>query len=503
MTNLYATYKPLRNILKNYNLQQSIEDIWMLSNHLINNIPLPFTFGDARPSKVKDYLFRWDLPTLQREIVLHATHDGTKRLNTFASLALVINKIRDLENHASELFFESNIDNPLKGLHAIAHRQFPWQQKRILNSLMRYQKVFGKQSVENILTDGAGISVWQWYLMGLAVCGHLKNEVGINAKQNFEEFGIETSKSTLFFQKISIDIQKLREKTLAEQLYDKNWSYAYNPILATPLIAMDEKNPHLLHCPIPELLLIRISHGLFFDLGKIPGFNNPYGASFESYIGEVIKYIYGGRPHSLIEETPYFVDRNKKAGTDWVLIDTSANLFIECKAKRMSIASKMTFDPTHIKKQIDVLASAVVQLYKNINDAKSGITVWKINEKPIFPLVVTMEDWYMFGSVVREMLNDAVIKKLLDIEFSISLLDTMPYHILSAEEFEVICPIWAETGINNFFQNLKNPKYSHWRAVDYAREEFPLVWANSPKYLFKDEWDQMIPKFTEAIKLLN
>lgn len=58
-TPVYTAYKPLRNLLRQYNLRQSLEDVWMLSDHLSSKKPLPLGFGDGQPHRVKDYLFPW------------------------------------------------------------------------------------------------------------------------------------------------------------------------------------------------------------------------------------------------------------------------------------------------------------------------------------------------------------------------------------------------------------------------------------------------------------
>lgn len=143
----------------------------------------------------------------------------------------------------------------------------------------------------------------------------------------------------------------------------------------------------------------RVSQGLFYEIYQAEGFSNPFGASFQVYLGEVLSETFPGPRFTIYEEREYKVGRNRKDGVDWILTDDQANLFIECKAKRMTVGAKSAVDPAIIGQQVDYLAKAVIQLYKNISDALAGHTHWPRNDRPIFPpLVVTLEDWYLFGS---------------------------------------------------------------------------------------------------------
>ena len=127
-TPVYTAYKPLRNLLRQYNLQQSLEDVWMLFGHLSHKTPLPWGFGDGQPHRVKDYLFLWDLDIVARELMLHASPTGTRRIATFNSLKEVINRIRDIENVTAKAFFAdrgTGASSAFASLYAIVHRRAP------------------------------------------------------------------------------------------------------------------------------------------------------------------------------------------------------------------------------------------------------------------------------------------------------------------------------------------------------------------------------------------
>ncbi len=47
------------------------------------------------------------------------------------------------------------------------------------------------------------------------------------------------------------------------------------------------------------------------------------------------------------------------------------------------------------------MAGFVVQVYKTLVDAKAGLYPhWKPNDRSIYPIIVTLEDWYVFGEKI-------------------------------------------------------------------------------------------------------
>lgn len=497
MSRVYEAYKPLRNHLRKYNLTQSLADIWTLSDHLANRTQLPRIFDNGQPHWVKDLVYQWDLAILTREVVLNASPQGVLRLDNFNSLASVINRIRDVENAATAEYFRTRGDgaqNALASLYATVHRQFPWQRQRQMTTLMRYMKVFGAQAVETVLMQSSGLSIRDWYLMGMAILGHMLREPGINAQQNLQAFGITPARTQAFFEKLSMGIEPLRQKTQGVQLYDENWLYSWNPIAESPLIAADPKTPHLLHCPIPELVMKRFSQGLFYELMQGRGYENPYGHSFQAYIGEVIHETFRGVTYELLSEASYRDGRNEKHGADWVLMDPSANVFIECKTKRVKQAGKMAFDRDAVQAEFEVLAKAIVQLYKNIADAQQGITQWVPNGHPIYPLVVTLEDWYLFGSPVAAMLRELVQEKLQAQGMDMAVMDSMPYTVVSSGELETVGNVLAQVGIHPFLAGRHQENFRDWLVQDYAQEAFPDACHKAPRILFRDDLIHVIPE---------
>lgn len=489
--NTYPQYKPLRNLLRQYNLQGSIEDIWWYFQAVdLPNSQEKVWTGQGF-TRLKEVLHKWEIAALVREVVLNASPDGKLRLRPWPGMAGVLNMLRRVNNDMAGTHM--TLDQAYNSLTPTGQLQFPWQRPRQFNTLMRYFKVFSEADVERLLMRETGVSTKEWFFVGFAAAGLLQHECGISAHQDYRPFGIELERSKTVFDKLSQPFEELRAKVNDAARYDDTWMYTWNPLEAKPLVSMDPTHPERLHCPIPCYVLKRVSQGLFYEIAQTEGFNNPFGASFQSYLGEVLGETFPCPKFTIYEEREYKVGRDRKDGVDWILTDDQANLFVECKAKRMTLGAKSASDPAIIGQQIDYLAKAVIQIYKNIADALAGHTHWPQNDRPIFPLVVTLEDWYLFGTSA-DLLAEGVRKKMAEADLDPTWIDTMPYTVASCEDFEDVSPTIAVVGIHAFFSSKHSDEQQHWMIQHFAKEHFNEVYRRTVhRDLFRDEWDRILP----------
>lgn len=493
MTAMYDAYKPLRNYLRKCALEDTLVDMWQLSQHITNPeaMPPPVRAGE-RPYSLVGQLFPWDLPAIAREVLLNAhQRGGTKRLNSLASVGVVVNSLRNAGNEGSKLRLAGQ-DDIFDELLRISHHQFPWQQGSIYTSLVRHLKTFGAPSVAPLLEKRTGLTVKEFFFLGFALAGHLLRRFDINSAQDYSDFGISKAQATAFFSRFSIAIEDLKP-LLAAQPVDATWEYGWNPLEATPLVALDPENPNRLYCPVPALLLRRFSTGLYYDLVKLPDFGNAFGSAFEAYIGEVLGVAYKGGTAIVRAEIPYQVGRVVHHGPDWIVSDGGGNLVVECKTKRLTHAARQA---GHIELRADIgkIAEAVVQNYKNIQEAQQGLSSWKPDGHPIVPLVITFEDWFLFGPHLHVLLEDGVRSQMSDAGLDVRMLETMPYAVMSSREFELCISAVRETGIAKFFQGKREGDYSRWMWPDYLRQEYASLKPINFQRAFEADWRKIFPE---------
>lgn len=333
----------------------------------------------------------------------------------------------------------------------------------------------------------------EYFHISLAVAGNFQKQLGMNAHQNYGIIKINKEQSESFFLRLSTTIPQLKEQLKKLQNYGRNWLYTWNPLAEKPLISFDKEFPERLICPISHYLLQRTVRGIFYDIVKAPGFSDAFGASFQKYVGEVLKETCKSGDFVIHHETQYLDGKKKKHGVDWILSDQNANIFIECKTKRMTIDAKFIVTKEALNKDLQTLANTIVQNYKNINDALSGKTAWQPNQSVIYPLILTLEDWFIFAPMIIDKINKLVIEGLQENNIPPNVLQSMPYTIASIEEFEFAAQVINEVGIQNFLQAKTTENYKTWSLLSFASTKFKEHFEKVPKYLFEEDWKKMTP----------
>jgi len=253
-------------------------------------------------------------------------------------------------------------------------------------------------------------------------------------------------------------------------------------------------------CPLPELLFRRATDSLYFDLAKSDEeYGNPYGIAFQNYVGDVLRAQFNGPTHHVREEQQYWIKNNKKDGVDWIVSDSSGHIMIECKTRRIRVDAKAIVDGDPLTKAIEDFAEIVVQHYKNVNDALKGKTQWKYDDKPVFPMVVTLDDWYLCAPHVVDMLQAKVHEKMANIKLT-GLLESLPFIATSIAELEKAGQAIAQIGINRFCFSRIHLQYRHFGLHQHASENFPDIKVEYRKLFAKSD-QEMFGHLEHLIRL--
>ena len=177
---------------------------------------------------------------------------------------------------------------------------------------------------------------------------------------------------------------------------------------------MKYSNKNSIVCPLPTLLFWRLTSGLYYEICRESGFSEAFGKSFQEYIGDVIKKSTNNKNISVYPEMEYGPKNNRKASIDWIVDDNEAIIFIECKTKRMTLKSKIELVTTEeLDNELSKMADFIIQVYKTINDyINNKYPHYKYQKnKKLYPLIVTLEDWFLIGHKQDEVINTKVVNK--------------------------------------------------------------------------------------------
>lgn len=477
----FKKYQQLRNHLSKLSLDDSFFVIWSYIKHLQFNNQI---------SKETRMCSEWELEILTREIITHGQESlfNSRTLKKWNYFSGAINKLKNLENNISGTYI--NKDNILVELFRLSHRQFPWQTKPDDEFLTRYYKIFSTSELDKILQKSIGLTAKNLYLIGIMFIGAYLKSPSIRLPINVKSKEINQENIENFLKFFSISISDLKEKINNEREFNNKFVYSFSSLRSFPIIKMIYFGRECLVCPLPTLLFWRITSGVYYEICDKQGFDHYFGASFQNYTGEVIKKsIMANGKIKFQAEEEYLDGKHKKNSVDWIIYDNNSVLFVECKTKRLKLPAKTELDNKDINEELEKMASFILQIYKTIKDYRDNkYPLFKFDKnKKIFPLILTLEQWYLFGNRFFNELDKILIKELKKEKID-SYLEEMPYSICSIDEFENMTQIIQKTGILDFMQRKVSGDKKTWTFQSFMSSNFAKHYKNV-KFLFKEDYD--------------
>lgn len=343
--------------------------------------------------------------------------------------------------------------------------------------------------------QATGLSLDHIYLIGLCYLGSFLEHPRVAQRSDIQIPGLTREHFDRFLAFTSLSRRQLANRLRAEHALDEGFFYRYSSLREFPLVQISHHGRDEIACPIPTLLFWRITTGLYYTLKDVPGFLPAFGASFEQYVGDILRRRITNRQMALLSEEEFHLGRHRKDTVDWIVVqgDESA-LFVECKTKRLTWASKAGLsDLSALERDIDTLARAVVQVYKTIVDYRAGRYphLAFIETRRIYPAIVTLEDWYFFGREMPDRLDAAVRTGMAAAGLPVAWLDLMPYVILSVHEFEKAAGVINAAGVHPVIERkVHDPELRRWGFGAYCNHHFAEEVQNLPK-LFYDEYEAL------------
>ena len=238
----------------------------------------------------------------------------------------------------------------------------------------------------------------------------------------------------------------------------------------------DSENRDAIICPIPGLLYRRLTEGLYYELYRTHGFDNAYGTAFQDYVG---KAMHNANPTLTIQpEFGYGGRRAAEKTSDWIVYDKETTLLVECKTKRLTMEAKsILFDDTAMNEQITIMSKAFVQIYKTLFDCQNGLyTLTGHNSsKTILPLVVTLEEWYLYGGRLIKLLDQKIKAKLITLNIPESIIDEHPYTFCSVDSLIYLIQTSSKNGIKTMLLHKWNDMGTReWTLDTFLMNYYPV-----------------------------
>lgn len=501
-------YLAIRNRIRRLAYRESLGVIWAYAQYLQraahefpNDIEVhdQFLAADLPQALVAE----WTLEQLAREVIRHAGEvaQNGQTLRRWATLADIVGSLRELEEAIyAEFVGEGQIHLELM---RISHRQFAWQQHPPnWRTTIRYYKLFNRDDIVALCEGATGLTVHEIYVIGMAFLGMFLGHARSLEQVEVELPGIDQARVERFMRMNSLTLAELSNSLRDEHQLDGSFPYRYSSLREFPLVRIQHGGVREIACPIPTLLFWRMTFGLYYDLRAVAGFPIAFGRSFEHYVGEVLHARITSADMAVVEQAEYWVGNLRKDTVDWIVQNGDlAALFVECKTKRLTWASKAGLtDLAALEQDIRKLAGGVVQVYRTIVDYRAGRypNLPFVAARRIFPAVVTLEDWYFFGHELTDRLRAAVEVAIQNAGLPMEWLDEMPYSVMSVDEFEKVTGVVNAVGIAPFFDSKhEQAEFRRWPFGSFCSERYPEQ-VGALADLFHDEYDALFPEMDEG-----
>ncbi len=498
---LYRAYKPLRNHLRKLSVPESLLVLWHYLRHLHSgntefpDIDVSQEFLEADHIQKRRGISEWDLEILIREVIIHgwSWDEDQKTLRKGNYLAGAVNKLKDINGSISKLYI--NKDNVLKEMARLSHQQFMWVIKKpTMNSFTRYYKIFSAPGLDTLLESHFELTIQEIFIFASAVWGYFQNKAALDNPPKIQILNLTPEDFEKFVSKFTKDCESLREDMLASRKIDDRFFYDFNPLRRYPLISMRYFGKDSIVCPDPTILYWRLTDGIYYELFDKPGFSEPFGTSFENYVGEVLEKTCGA--FSILKEEEYGPKRDRKKSIDWIVDAGRDALFIECKTKRMRHNAKAELLSNEVQEaDLEKMADFVVQAYKSIRDYKARkyphlAYRWR---RRVYPMIVTLEDWMIFGDYLMGQLDSMIRTKMQTENLPLWYLEAMPYSICPIQTFENLIQVIAEKGIHDVVADkCRDDDKKLWDYSAYAPDKYPEEWKKC-SFLFEEDFEKILP----------
>ena len=505
---IFNKYKPLRNTIRKLGLSDSLKVIHVYAQNLqldkefppdIEVIP---AYSNGSDQQKKQWITEFHLETLCREIILHAdeTESCPKSLRQWKTLAQAINKLKELAEFIAERYVDPDLFQ--QELYRMAHQQLPWQMSQVqARNFTRYFMVYKYSPLSKIIESATTLSIEKIFIMGMALLGYFLDHPAIFYPMNSQIPGLTNEDFDKFLQHFSKDLGDLKTRLNTEKQMNEKFFYAYHSLRAFPLIRMPFSERESLVCPLPTILFWRITSGMYYEICKEDGFAHAFGEAFQEYVGEVLKRGTTLERTNIHPESEYQVGKDRKRTVDWIMDQDDASLFIEVKTKRLVVKGKSEIGQQEtLSLELDKLARIVVQLYKTILDYKEGHypDYPFFRERVIFPIVVTLEEWFLIGSRLRKELDSKVSDYMNQERISITYLQDMPYTVCSVREIEMAVQVMDKAGIHKVMSGkVFDVQRREWELSGHIRDAFAEYESNS-QFLFEEEFKNLNIDFLTA-----
>lgn len=408
-------------------------------------LSFPPEAADTRPDS-KLAIHKWEIETLSNLLLTtpkQKESSGRNRIlncSRFEAVTAVINLLRNLEDAEAGVVLEQS--KIFRELHRIGQRQFGWQRGYFNTSrLYRYAFIYGQGECSSHFQTSFGISYNEFSLIGFALHAAFRETPSVRRAASLGSLGISQKTVDAILSLISTPIENARDQ--APALLD-NTARAYGGLLPVayypsflrrhPIVTFD--NGSRLRAPLPELIMLRTTSGVYYDLISGPShLRNDASERFEKYC---VACLSATKPSFEVCRREKYAWKGQTVETPDILVRVGGKVKIalECKATKLTFDAQFSKEPiSDAKIGYEEIAKGVFQLWRYLSHARRGIAADIDYSSDLFGVVLTLDTWLVAS---RELQQDvfAIANKKADKDREIVDSDRIKVAFCAIEDFE-------------------------------------------------------------------
>ena len=252
--------------------------------------------------------------------------------------------------------------------------------------------------------------------------------------------------------------EQMKQKDSRFRIYD------FNPLLTFPLLRPWHYNQwktmerDRIVAPLPDLIAYRISTGIFYEMFNHykEEFSRYFGHLFGAYIGRLLEASV--KSQNLMSEDTIRQTYPESSGKapDWIVLDGSTAILIECKATRFSLTALETGAEESVNDSLKQILKGLEQLheFRQAIITKAPGLEWLHHCTELKPVLITFEPLYLINTVLfRDHINCLLQKK--------ENITGLPWRILSVKELECLQPhLGAGISVSETFSAMEVKTYN-------------------------------------------
>lgn len=455
---------------------------------------LPPEIENAKPGD-RFFIQKWFLEDLANE-TLRTTKDHNQRralrCDHWHGFTLVYNAILNLDD-AEAGFRIKQGQKVIQEMAKIGHRQFPWQRGMMnLPGFYRSAYFFGQGDCAAWFEQEHGILPTDLMRVGVALYAALGRAPVVDwTALRIPELGITDLMILSALKLLVTPHRSARAEAQAIRQIDRDMTARRSIFRRTPAVSFGHGNFAIM-APLRELIIDRITNGLYLDAVKAPDIiRNQVARAFENYSFDLMSKTFSADVRPAFS---YGTKVRPLASPD-VLVGPSeaVEMIIECKATRMTFDARFGEDWRKASERgYGELAKGVGQIWRYCSHMRRGV----VTDRPaanVVGIVLTVDPWLRMTFDQDKVILEMAREWCANMDPDILPEDHCPVTFTHIEDFEQLLQTTDYDGALTVSRQAA--ERVGW-GLNEIRNEQAVAQARRP-YAFRDKLNELLPWWTK------